>query len=82
MLTLHIAIALASIVAFSARLFTKHQAIQRLALGSAAATFLSGAALIATNPTTLSHACISGIVYLSTVLALGYAARRQATTTP
>lgn len=70
MLPLHIFIAIASIALFATRLFADNKVIKISANISAVATLASGIGLIIVNPTTLSHACISGVVYLVAVISL------------
>lgn len=76
MLALHIAIALISIISYGARLFISNRAIDTIAPASAIATLASGLVLIVASPASLGHACISGTIYLATVIALAHATRR------
>ena len=79
MLLLHIIIAIASIGLFAGRIFTRNTQLHTAANISAIATLITGAFLVLGQTTPLSHACISGTVYLAAVVALSRAATlRQA----
>lgn len=73
MLPLHIVIAFASIGLFAAGIFSDKKALKIAAGVSAVATLASGIGLIIAQPTALSHACISGTVYLAVVISLSRA---------
>lgn len=70
MLPLHVFIAIVSIALFATRLFADNKVIKISANISAVATLASGIGLIVVNPTILSHACISGTIYLVAVMGL------------
>lgn len=70
MLPLHIVIAFASVALFAVRVFSSNKTLSITANVSAVATLASGIGLIVLQPAALSHACISGIVYLAAVISL------------
>lgn len=79
MLLLHVIIALASISLFAGRIFTQNTQLHVAANISAIATLVTGAFLVLGQATSLSHACVSGTIYLAAVVALSRAATlRQA----
>jgi hypothetical protein len=67
MIILHIAIALASIIFTSIAYFNSSRASLRTAYGFIAGTLLSGTYLVATAPSHLVSACLTGLVYLGIV---------------
>ena len=70
MLLLHVIIALASIGLFAGRIFTQDAKLRTAANISWIATLITGSFLVFGQSTSLSHACISGAVYLAAVVAL------------
>ncbi len=79
MLLLHIIIAIASIGLFAGRIFSQNSQLHTAANISAVATLITGAFLVLGQTTSLSHACISGTIYLASVVALSrVSALRQA----
>jgi hypothetical protein len=72
-------IALASVGLFAGRIFSQNAQLKTAANMSAIATLITGALLIVGQSTSLSHACLSGTVYLAAVVALSRVATlRQA----
>ena len=67
LLTIHIVIALLSLVVTSAVFFVP--TIKRIALsyGFVIATVASGTALLIVNPTSILHVCLSGLFYTTVV---------------
>jgi len=79
MLLLHIIIAIASIGLLTGRIFSQDSKLQIAANISAIATLATGAGLLFGQSTSLSHACVSGTVYLAAAAVLSRAAAlRQA----
>lgn len=79
MLLIHIIIAIASIGLFAGRIFSQNSQLHTAANISAVATLVTGAFLVLGQATSLSHACISGTIYLAAVVALSrVAALKQA----
>jgi len=70
MLLAHIIIATASIGLFAGRIFSQNSRLQLAANISTIATLATGAILTFGQTTSLSHACISGVAYLASVIAL------------
>jgi hypothetical protein len=70
MLLAHIIIATASIGLFASRVFSQNSKLQLAASISIIATLATGAILTLSQTTPLSHACISGVIYLVSVIAL------------
>lgn len=75
-LLIHIIIALSSLGVATFAFARPSSQKLRLSHGFAGGTFLSGVALIISGAS-LIHACISGITFLSTVLAINEFTRRK-----
>lgn len=79
MLLIHVIIAIASIGLFAGRIFSQNSQLHTAANTSAVATLITGAFLVFGQTTSLSHACISGTIYLAAVVTLSrVAALKQA----
>ncbi len=70
MLLFHIIIACGSIGLFAGRIFSTDKRLAIAANLTAVATVATGGILVLDQTTSLSHACISGVVYLASVVAL------------
>lgn len=70
MLTLHIIIALLSTGLFSVLLVKNKPAFKVASVISLIFTIFTGAMLIAAKPSSIGHACLSGIAYFAVVGAL------------
>lgn len=79
---IHILIAITSIVLSICMLVAsagKAERLMKLVAVSSGATIVSGVALIALNPVTLTHMCISGVIFTAFTMAAYIVVRRRAT---
>lgn len=76
MLTLHIIIAISSLIVGVGLLFRPHQAALKVSYGLMVTTALTGVALVATGHSVL-HVCATGIVYTLAMVILSAGTHRQ-----
>jgi len=76
-LTVHIIIALASLIAGGIAAFRPARGILSTNYGLIAATFASGTLLIIQQPAHIASACSSGLVYLAAAGTLAFIAQRR-----
>ncbi len=77
MLVLHIIVAITGLLASALQIFKPQQLLHKLAVGSLIATGATGTLLVWQHPQQLTHACITGIVYVAAFGALSYLAARS-----
>ena len=79
LIILHVISALLSIGLATFTLLYPSKAKLRLSYGLVTTTFISGTYLVISRPTSLSAACVTGLVYLSAIAVLLFPARRKLT---
>jgi hypothetical protein len=77
MILLHISVALFSIAFTAVTLFLPSRRKLHYSYGLAGLTVATGVLLVVVEPRQLTHACITGLVYLAVVFAGIFAARHR-----
>lgn len=79
LLMLHILLGVASVLFGGIALSTKSSNLLKVQIGSFAGTILTGIGLVAVNPSSLMHLCVSGVVFSTISIGLIVATNRRLT---